>query len=467
MGTVTTYNGTSERQVLIALITSGNICARVADKIQKDSFNNPAADLVAKWSIAYYQHYSEPIRENIEVKFEKWAETSKNKNLVEDVENILVDLSEEYENDIQNDQFVLDEIDKFLKDTALIRLTEEIKNDCSDQDYTTALSRISTFQTVDVSESSGVDLFHDSSAIEEAFNTTSESLITMPGELGSTLFFGDNLCRDAFVSLIAPEKRGKSFWLIDLAWRAVLQSRKVAFFSVGDMSQNQVIMRFSQRAANRPYKPKTIKYPVSMEMPEEKGDLPKMKWEPREFSDYLEPAEAVKRMKRILKKKVRGNKNPLKISSHPASTLSVAGMRSILQNWARQGWVADVVVIDYADILAPPSGIADTRDQINMTWKKLRALSQEFHNLVITATQADANSYGSRLIRRQNFSEDKRKLAHVTFMMGLNQTEEEKEIGVYRLNTIASREEFYSENYEVYTASCLDVCKPAILNARG
>jgi hypothetical protein len=51
--------------------------------------------------------------------------------------------------------------------------------------------------------------------------------------------------------------------------------------------------------------------------------------------------------------------------------------------------------------------------------------------------------------------------------MGLNQTEEEKEIGVYRLNTIASREEFYSENYEVYTASCLDVCKPAILNLRA
>ena len=54
-------------------------------------------------------------------------------------------------------------------------------------------------------------------------------------------------------------------------------------------------------------------------------------------------------------------------------------------------------------------------NQINTTWKQLRALSQDRHCLVVTATQANAGSYTREApMDRRSFSEDKRKLAHAT-----------------------------------------------------
>ena len=98
----------------------------------------------------------------------------------------------------------------------------------------------------------------------------------------------------------------------------------------------------------------------------------------------------------------------------------------MIKSWERDGWLPDVIVIDYADLLAAESSRTEGRDTINGTWKALRALSQELHGLVVTATQSDANSATTGLLTRANFSEDKRKFAHITGMNGLNQNNEEK-----------------------------------------
>ena len=117
----------------------------------------------------------------------------------------------------------------------------------------------------------------------------------------------------------------------------------------------------------------------------------------------------------------------------------------------------DVIIIDYADILAPEpnTGQLNIRDQINSTWKALRRLSQEKHCLVIAPTQADAASYNQTLLDLRNFSEDKRKLSHVTGMLGLNQTKEEKGRGIMRLNWIVLREDNFQTDRCLYVGQCL------------
>ena len=98
----------------------------------------------------------------------------------------------------------------------------------------------------------------------------------------------------------------------------------------------------------------------------------------------------------------------------------------------------DVVVIDYADLLATDSR-DDFRHRENLKWSNLRGLAQIFNCLVVTATQSDANSYSARTITKKHFSEDKRKLAHVTGMIGLNQTESEERDEEMRLNWVVLR----------------------------
>lgn len=84
---------------------------------------------------------------------------------------------------------------------------------------------------------------------------------------------------------------------------------------------------------------------------------------------------------------------------------------------------------------------------------------------MLTATQADAASFDANLITSSNFSEDRRKLDHVTAMIGINSTDEEKECGIYRLNHIKRRDDDFSVGQVVYTASCLAMANPAVRSA--
>jgi hypothetical protein len=128
-----------------------------------------------------------------------------------------------------------------------------------------------------------------------------------------------------------------------------------------------------------------------------------------------------------------------------------------------EGWIPDVVVIDYADILAPPPGIpAGEREGINENWKQMRSMSQSRHILVCTATQADAGSYEANVIRRQNFSDDRRKLDHVTGMFGINATHSELGMGAYRLNWLKRREDAYTSAKHIHVAHCLNLGRPHV-----
>ena len=123
----------------------------------------------------------------------------------------------------------------------------------------------------------------------------------------------------------------------------------------------------------------------------------------------------------------------------------------MLANWEKQdGFVPDLIVIDYADLLVGDS--KDFRQLQNEIWKDLRRLSQEKGQpLVVTATQADAKSYDTNKLKLSNFSEDKRKYAHVTAFYGLNQDKEgrEKKLGILRLNELLLRDGDFSVNNEI------------------
>jgi hypothetical protein len=259
---------------------------------------------------------------------------------------------------------------------------------------------------------------------------------------------------------MGPEGRGKSWWLEDVAYRGMLQRRRVAYFEAGDMSQNQVMRRLMVRAAGRPLPAKTIEYPTSIE--KDGAYSVEVETEDRVYKNRLSWRAARKACKRIMHKKLKSKEPYFKLSCHPNSTLSVSMIADTVGNWAREGWTADIIVIDYADILLMNGHGLEGRDLINDTWKKLRSLSQRFHCLVVTATQADAASYDQVIITKKNFSEDKRKLAHVTGMIGINQSAEEKDLGVMRLNWLKIRDESFSEKRCVFVAGCLSVSNPAI-----
>lgn len=451
-----------ERTIVTALIVSSTVLARVASSWKKDEdlFHSQWANLAARWCVRYFHQYGKAPRAAITGLFESWASKGdRDKDTVRLMERFLAGIDGEYRalSKELNPEFVIDTAAQHFNRVRISRLRDELEGDLDMGEVDKAKARVASFGSVDLGVGSAIDVLQDQTAVQAAFEEQLEDLIEFPGALGE--FFRGALGRDALVSFMGPEKRGKTFWLMDAAWRAMLQRRRVAVFAVGDMSQNQMMRRFLTRAARTPLRPGCVRYPVKIRFKNGEVDV---RHEERQFEKGLNWQRAWAATQEAITR-TRTNESLLRLVVHPNSTCSVVDIRTQLRDWAREGWVADVVVIDYADILAPePGSGVDVRNQINATWKALRRLSQEFHILVLTATQADAASYSKNILEMENFSEDKRKLAHVTGIVGINQTKDEKLVGGYRLNWIVRRESEFSPSQVVGVASCLPVANPSV-----
>ncbi len=457
-------SGSEERKVLTGMIVDKRVLGRITSKWRKEMFKSRWADIVGQWCRDYYLEYQDAPKGNIQGLFESWASETPDKDTIRLVEKFLEGLSDEYEqlSKESNAEYTLDLAGKHFTRVAIQKAIDQIQGDLDAGKVKKAERRLLDFHKFEMGVGECVDVLEDEDAMEEALEDSLDAIIEYPGDLGR--FFRGQMTRDALVAILAPEKRGKSFHLQDHAWRALRQGKKVAFFSVGDLSKKQMMRRFMIRGAQRPLKAKTIRIPTSIKLVDGR---PVVKFEEKTFESRLKKKEVKVKMARLREKlRIEEGHPLLKMSVHPMSSISVKGIEAILDDWARDGWVPDVIIIDYADILDMPEG-DDDRSKINNTWKALRKLSQTRHCLVITATQADAASYTSKLMDKSNFSEDKRKLAHVTGMYGLNQDPQEKERGIQRLNWIVLREEEFFETQCCYVAGCLSIAAPCMRSAIG
>jgi hypothetical protein len=463
------YESTKERAVLVGMVTDAAVLGRIASRWKGDLFLSPYANAVAGMCVEHFRAHGVPPGRGITSLFASWAEEGRSEDTVALVESFLTGLSDEYErSDPPAAPHVLDMAGEHFNRVRLIRLREELDAHLQANNLEKAEQARAACDPVDLGPGSNFDLLGDRAAVEACFREADQiDLFSYPEALGN--FFRGTLQRDFLLAFFAPEKTGKSWWLMDLAYRALLGGNRVAYFDCGDMSEEQVGRRFLSRVAEHPYIPGedglwpyAAKVPNWIEPPGVGDECAHVNHDDRVFDGPLSFKIAWRAARRLIRQQLGTSKN-LRTSFHPNSTINVAGIREKLVAGKREGWIPDVVVIDYADILAnPPGRYENGRDAINATWKQLRALSQELHCLVVTATQADADSYDKKLLSRKNFSEDKRKFAHVNAMCGINVTAAEKEREVYRLNWVMRREGPFSWNKVVHAAGCLAVGNPAV-----
>jgi len=265
--------------------------------------------------------------------------------------------------------------------------------------------------------------------------------------------------------------------MIDMAVRAMEQRRKVAFFEVGDETETDLHERFLVRAVQHPFLSSTnkwpfmVKYPTSIKYswsPDAPKDVASVETETCVFEEPLNETVAWEACKRIKMDKVKSKTSHLRTSVHPNLGVGVDGIESILDGWALDDWTPDCIFIDYPDNLQPPVGrVANERDSINKMWQMLRAMSQKRHCLLVVATQANRESYERKTIDRRHVSDDKRKLAHATFVFAINANSAEKEVGVCRLNAIVGRRGKYDTNKHVHLAGAWDIGNPAVASTFG
>lgn len=504
-----------ERKIIIALITSTAYLKKIRPVWDSMLIESSTARILANWCIAHFDKYSKAPNKEIETVFFQKVKEGLDKEIAEEIEeDILPDLSEESTDDDFDLDFIVSESLSYFKARQLTQLSDQITNvlekgqGSHDDRVKQAEELRANFKPINTEVDDSLDLRSEKAmrAMRRAFTKANEPIIKFPKQLGQ--FWNSQFVPGAFISFLAPEKRGKTFLLLEIAYQAVKQGRKAVFFQAGDMNESEQLKRFgiflNKRSnlekycaahfapvrdciynqldtCNKPERecdfgvfsdmsPGVVGELSFSELKEAYSDSDNEDYKPcfncLDYDKYklgavwlkkipkvtpITHVEAVEAAKNFFKK----YKGVFKLATYANGTLSFNKIDMVLDNWqAQENFIADVILIDYMDIM--DSGLkGDFRHQENQKWKDARKLSQtkrgETLPLVISPTQADAKAYETHTLKLGNFSEDKRKYAHVTAMYGLNQDPKgrEKAIGLLRINEIIIREGEYNNNNEV------------------
>jgi len=458
----TRYDGQELRRVLAGMATDRTVCARIASQWKRGGlFDTSWANLAGGWCVGFYQKYGDAPNGQLQVIFEDWVKKGQQDiETVKGVEHFLSFVSDEWSQSKPPNSEQLLDMAKHCFDRVKVReLIDAANEDLELDNPKDALTRFSSASETELGMGSVLQPVSDFLFFQHAWDAdNARPLVHFPGPLGN--FLGDTFSRESLVAFMGPDKTGKSFWLQECAIRALKGRNRVAYFELGDLQQDEVALRLGRRATMRPRWPGTVSYPVGIRFDEEKKV--RVKHEKRVFEEELTASMAYKALRRVC----RGRDDMLQLFCRASRTISAEGVHSVLTEFGRNGWFADVVILDYADILAPPSGVRETLDQIDETWSRLHRIGQESHCLVVTATQSNAAAYGEKqaTLGRKHFSGRKTKLAHVNAMLGINYTEADKDLGIMRLNWVVRRNAAFKETTTVTVAGCLDVCCPVILS---
>lgn len=495
----------AERLLCIGLIASDIAIKQIAPILEPNFMTARYTRYIVTWCLNYYKKFGCAPGVHIQDIFESHKRKDLDPDIADIIESLLIDLNDQLvgKKVTFNEQYVIEQSENFIKSRKALMLCEDVTNLLSTGRILDAEGLLANYNIPRRPDAEADDVFAKTfwSEEEEEHNC----LFKFPGELHRLV--GD-IERDSFISLLAPEKRGKTWILLWLALLAYRQRCNVVFYSIGDMTTKQVKRRLRHMLTTKDPKRdrKKVKAPVLDCYHNQFGECPLGedtdpvllggKGKIRElgnFEDFPDhvpciecfrnrqdrrhfigrpwwkiqkvEAKPIHEIRKALLK--QSGKRSFRLATFPPASVSVTSLESHLDILQQQyNFIPDVIIIDYADLFEPAQEDRklDFRNQINATWMKLRALSQKRNCAVITATQAKIETRRKSQVDQWDTAEDKRKLAHVTAMLALNQTPEEKRKGIMRISNIATRDDDFDTELNVAVLQCLQLGKPYIIS---
>lgn len=497
-------DGSLSRRILQAAIWNDGYLKLVSEIYRDGSMSDTSADALMRWCIQHYKEYMRAPGKAVEDLFDfDMVSGPQKKELTSLVQSIIEEHDEPHAD--LNIKYLMKRSAELFRRNRLKKTRDLIDAGLEDGNIDVAENAVDAHRSTEIEVTTPpIDLYVEEEALKEAFEAAQDPLFEFPGPLGDLI--NDEFMRGNFLAFMGPEKRGKTWWLQEIGFQAYKQRRNVAFFGAGDMSARQMRMRGAIRLCGKSHKERycgELLIPVldckrnrtgdcprsknrsSIYVEDEDGEETELTWE--EAPEDYSPCARCRRNKNFEGAVWYKKRNPVKpltrrqairasrrfqfavrgvrhlTECYPNDSLSAVDIETRLDSWEyRYGFVPDVVIVDYADILAPIDRSMQYRHQQNQTWQRLRSIGQKRDCLVVTATQADAGSYGKGRLGLSNFSDDKRKYGHVTGMLALNQTEQEKIAGLMRLGWLVRREDDFAVSREVHVLQCPQIGRPVL-----
>lgn len=420
-------NTINERDIVYQLIVSDKFCREIIPIINPKMLEVVYVRTIVIWIKDYFQKFKESPKKNIIKLYRSHIDELRDEDLQNNILTFIERLDKDYDKiKVTNEDFAIQNAIKYLRMRSLKNFSEDIDSYIASGDIEKAENCVTKFRKVEIASGEGVSLLDDSDIITESFTEDKDLLFVYPGDFGRLI--GD-IHREDFIAFLAPMKAGKTYQLVDFGIESLKNNLKVVMYSL-EMGRANMIKRVWTALSGQ------ITKDIEIEVPyfEEDGDKWRIKKKvvSKKASSVLE----VQKKQRSLKRLFRGG--AFRIYAEPAYSMTVESLENKLDDLAYEGFYPDVIIIDYADIMAP-SDKSEYRQQIDGIWKRLRALAQKRKAVVVTASQTNRGAI-SREVEAEDVAEDVRKIAHVTSMVAISKTKYCKQNKLAIFSQMAIRE---------------------------
>lgn len=487
---------TTEKSIITGLIVNSKYGNKVIGQLEANYFEIDYARTVFKWLKDYYNNYRKAPESNMRViyDFHEHEVTDAEYKLIHD---FLITIDYEYDPAKFNLQYLINKTNEFIKKNKIRILHEQTQKLYDRGDYNAVVKKIWEFRNqiptldkpIDTDAKSYVDVFSVETINKWRMDKLEDKdlLFKLDGALGNLI---GPFRRNNFVSFTAPENRGKTWILDEIAIQAVTNRLRTLYISC-EMSYNQKLSRLISRITAQTDERKFYTYPVFDCLHSQTGTCKVEKREPLyrhgtkpEFNSKLDYETCTKcrgtkryitaywfeeiKVPKLTQEEIKQRlsvinreygEDLLRLECFPAFDASADDIEFVIDSFEiENNWLPDVLVIDYLDILKMETG---DRHDIDLLWKQFKRITAKLNILVVTADQSNKLTY-EKDITLGDTSEDKRKNAHLDIKVGLNQKPEEKEAGIMRFNLLKHRHKGFNPYAEVMVLQQLELGQPLL-----
>lgn len=486
-----TVDNSIEEQITTAMIMSDSFLSDIVPIFNKEYMQNSFARIVCYWCADHFNKFKKSPKMHIKDIFLMESEAGLPIEDREIIQTFLSKLNEQYmEGQGINAEYIKDNAFQYFRKRELQIRTKQASSFLDLGNIEKAEEQFSAYKKVAFLTSGWFNPF-DSKEILEVFDERDEDVFVLPGALGQIL---GRVERGWFIAVLAPFKRGKSWFLQEMAVRALFQRFKVVFISL-EMNPKSLKERLYKRLTGFGSKSgeDTFLYPVfdcelnqlgACDRPERTNSVRllgpdgikpdynlDLEYRPctycrdnflRDYraASWFEPIEVPQFSYQETRKFINGVKqmygDNLRFIRYPRFMAGISDIkRDLMILEQHEGFIPDVIIIDYADILKMAG--KDKRNEIDDIWKMIASLASERHCITFTASQGTRGSIYKRDLSQDDIAEWIGKLGHVDALLGLNQTSLEKQSKVIRVNLLVHRHKESDETASALLLQQLEV----------
>ncbi len=288
----------------------------------------------------------------------------------------------------------------FCRRQSLKRALENVVDQVEVGNYEQIVDTIKSAVSAGTASTLGHDLFED---VEARYEGLARSTIkTGLPELDAQKILNGGSGRGELHVMIAPTGVGKSHFLSFIGANAMRQGLNVLYYTF-ELSEGKVGIRFDSN-----------------------------------FTD-IDSNDILTCKDQVSKFYAENKLGKLKIKYFPTGSCTVQMLRAHVEKLALKGFVPDVILVDYADIMRSSRQYELPRLELKLIYEELRAFATERNVALWTASQSNKEGSSAEVVDMSNMSEAYAKAFIADFIVTLSRRAGEKASGLGRLYVAKNR----------------------------